>query len=130
MKDILLIAASAAVVCFCSCRSVELEPEQICGKWNCCAVDCGRSSAERIIPMTVCFHPDGSFTTEYDEGNSGPERESGTWKRDGDSVSMTSLTGTCRWRIRSAERLEMSAENREFFPRGILFILKKENGGR
>lgn len=128
MKRILMLGV--IIVLLAGCRSVEITTEEICGTYRQFAVDIGRSSQEAPMDgLYFIFMPDGSYRTEIRKKHR-TESYPGKWRIVGEQIEMQDDKGhAVLWQYDpESGRLTHTAYNKEFFPRGVKFILKKGNG--
>ena len=128
MKEMMLLCVVAGL--FAGCRSVEVEPEKICGTYRQFGVDSGRSSRESAIEeLYFIFLPDGTYRTEIRKKQR-TEIYPGKWRIVGEQIEMRDEKGhAVLWQYDpESGRLTHTAYDKTFFPRGLKLILKKENG--
>jgi len=101
--------------------------EALCGQWQLYIEDTGRNAPAVKQPVTFTLLADGSFLCRLAEST--PEETKGTWRLEGDKVTLTGVrqpSVVYEYREDQGPTLRHRAFDREFFPRGVTMILKRE----
>ena len=125
-----MILLCVAAVLLSGCGSVEIRPEEICGTYRQFAVDIGRSGREAPMDGLYCiFLPDGTYRSEIRKQHR-TEIYPGKWRIVGEKIETQNDKGiVVLWQYDpDSGRLTHTAYEKTFFPRGVKFILEKENG--
>ena len=127
MKTVLVLWAWAMLVCGGCAPGPSFSADLLCGQWQMYGADTGRNGPEVRNPVTFTFFPDGSYLCRITDSE--VEETKGTWNLDGDKVTITDARKNSAVYVYREDRghtLRHRAFHREFFPRGVTVILRKE----
>ena len=113
--------------CFGCSDKPSVSADILHGQWQWYGADTGRNQPEVKLPITFTFLPDGRYICRITEST--VEESEGTWKLDGNNVAITDTQGNTTvfvYKEYNGHTLQHQASDKEFAPRGITMILKKE----
>ena len=127
----LALLLSAVFLAGCGAGGTSAAPgvtaEALCGQWQLYVEDTGRNAPAVRQPVTFTLLADGSYLCRIIEST--PEETTGSWRLEGNKVT---LTGTRQpavvYECREDRGLTLRhrAFDKDFFPRGVTMILKRE----
>ena len=126
----LFLLPAFVILLLTGCRSVELEPETVCGTWRQFGLDSRNGGKE--VPfhgVYTVFLPDGTCRNEIRK-RARTERYPGKWRIAGGEVEILDEKGnTLRLQYDPVSgKMSHTAYDKTFFPRGLKFVLIKESG--
>lgn len=106
----------------------DISSEIVCGKWDMYLVDIARKGKEQKQPVIFTFLPDGNYICRIEEGMK-DEVSNGRWEiKDGRLLLRDKADHivSCTYRKDQCHTFSYTAYEKEFFPKGLTFILRKQ----
>ena len=104
--------------------------ESLCGQWQLYIEETGRNAPAVKQPVTFTLLADGSYLCRLAEST--PEETKGIWRLEGNKVTLTGARQppvVYEYREDREPMLRHRAFDKEFFPRGVTMILRKDERG-
>jgi len=111
------------------CNSAsDISSETVCGNWDMYLIDTGRNGEEQKQPIIYTFLPDGSYVCRIEDSTK-EDVSNGKWEiKEGKLLLRDAANNIVAYTYGRGQRHTFShtAYDKEFFPRGLTFVLRKQ----